>query len=125
MKNLSYYGMLAVLSVTIFTMGGCYYDNEMELYGATQCDTTNVTYSIFVEPLISDNCYVCHALSANLGGVTLEGHAAVSIYVNNGRLLGAIKHLADFSPMPQGAPKLSDCRIEKINAWINAGALNN
>jgi len=27
--------------------------------------------------------------------------------------------------MPQGSDQLSDCKIAKIRAWINAGALNN
>jgi len=104
---------------------GCYYDNELELYGAPSCDTTAVSYSLFVENIMSDNCYVCHSAAANFGGVTLEGYDATKVYVNNGRLLGAIKHAPDFSAMPQGAPKLPDCTINKIEAWIDAGALNN
>ena len=30
--------------IVCFSITGCYYDNEEELYG-TSCDTTNVTYS--------------------------------------------------------------------------------
>jgi hypothetical protein len=44
---------------------------------------------------------------------------------DNGKLVGAITHAAGFLPMPQSAPKLSDCNINKIKDWVNRGALNN
>ncbi len=104
---------------------GCYYDNEEDLYGMTDCDTANVTYSAFVRNTIEQSCFACHSAASNFGGVTLEGYEAVKVYVDNGRLLGAIRHEAGFSSMPQGAPKLSDCIIDRLQAWIDDGALNN
>ena len=56
------------------------------------------------------------------GQPTLEGYAKLKSYVDNGKLLGSIKHSPGFSPMPKGQAKLVDCDIEKIEAWVAAGA---
>jgi len=37
----------------------------------------------------------------------------------------AIEHTGGVSPMPQGAAKLPDCTINKLNAWISQGLKNN
>lgn len=103
---------------------GCYYDNEEDLY-PSNCNTDNVGYAADVAPIISVNCLVCHSTAANLGNVRLEGYAALKTYVDNGKLLGAIKHQSGFSAMPQNAPKLSACNIAKIQKWVDDGALDN
>lgn len=103
----------------------CYYDVEEEIYPTLDCESTNMSYAADIEPLLSNNCYVCHAANVNFGGITLDSHEAVVQNVNNNKILGAIKHLPGFSPMPQGAPKLLDCQIEKIESWVNDGAPNN
>ena len=103
----------------------CYYDIEEEIYPTTECLTDNVTYSEQVLPIISSNCYSCHSASANFGNVTLEGYDQIKIYVDNNKLLGAIKREDGFSPMPKSQPQLIECNIAKIEAWIDLGALNN
>lgn len=107
------------------TFVGCYYDNEEDLYGPVECDTGNVTYSSDVLPVLEQNCYVCHSAASNQGGVTLEGYNALKIYVDNGRFIGAIMHEDGFSPMPQSAPQLPQCTLDKIQAWVDEGAPNN
>ena len=109
----------------VMTFASCYYDNELELYGNEECNTSNISYSAFVEPVLETNCYGCHSTSANQGGVNFEGHANLVSTLAAGRFEGAIRHDSGFSPMPQGAPKLSDCTVDKIIAWIEDGALNN
>lgn len=104
---------------------GCYYDVEEELYPKTDCDTSAVTYSATVQPIISNRCYVCHGAGINLGNVTLEGYDNIKNYALNGDLLGAIKHQPGYSPMPQSGGMLPDCEIQKIEAWIAGGALQN
>ncbi|MCB0644373.1 MAG: hypothetical protein KDC44_22165 [Phaeodactylibacter sp.] len=107
------------------SFSACYYDIEEELYPETDCVTDNVNYSTVIQPILQTNCYTCHSAAANQGGITLEGHGQLLQYVNSGQLLGAIRHDAGFSPMPQGAPQLVDCDIEQIAAWIDQGAPNN
>lgn len=105
---------------------GCYYDVEEELYPSGQsCDTSAVTYSLGVEPIINSNCYVCHSAAAAQGGVILDDYNALKGYADSGTLLGVIRHESGFSPMPQGGSKLSNCNIAVIEKWINDGSPNN
>ena len=106
-------------------VAGCYYDSEEALYPTLECNTQNVTYSATVLPLLQDNCYRCHDAANNFGNITLEGHDRLLTYVNNGQLLGSIRHESGYSPMPKNVPQLLECEIEKIEVWVAAGALEN
>ena len=109
----------------VLGMVGCYYDVEEEIYPTLECESQGMSYQNDILPLIDDNCYVCHSAAANFGNVNLEGYTQLSAYVENGSLLGVIKHEPGFSPMPKNLSKLLDCEIEKIESWISDGALNN
>lgn len=115
---------LPLLFCFLSLLTGCYYDSEELLYGTDECTTENVTYSADVLPLIVTNCYRCHDAANNFGGVTLEGYDRLRTYVDNGQLLGAIRHTPGFSPMPKNEPQLVECNIEKIATWVAAGAPN-
>ena len=117
---------LALLcALVIMGLNACYYDVEEELYPDTSCDTVDMSYEMDIVPILSENCYECHSQAVNTANITLEGYQNVMEYVNDGRLLGAIKHLPGFSPMPKNAPKLVECNIEKIETWIESGAPDN
>ncbi len=108
----------------------CYYDSEEFLYPEinNQCDTSNVTFSDAVQPVLSQYCYSCHSntTAAALGGnIKLEDYSEVKIEADNGRLLGAIDHSPGYSAMPKGAGKLNDCSISLFRIWIDNGAPNN
>ncbi len=107
------------------TLGACYYDVEEELYPSLDCTTAGATYSGVVEPILKAKCYKCHDAANNNGNITLEGYANVKKYVTSGQLLGSIKHSAGFSQMPKNEAQLIDCNIQKIEAWVNEGALQN
>jgi hypothetical protein len=122
----------ALALLLLMILGGCYYDNEECLYpeGSTPCDTTNVTYSTNVLPLITDYCITCHSGGTPSGGISLEGYdnvrASSLIETGNyGSLIGVISHAPGNSPMPKNAPKLSDCQIRQVEIWIGQGAQNN
>lgn len=106
-------------------ISACYYDNEVELYGTAECNLDDITFSSTVLKIIEDNCYRCHDAANNFGGITLEGYTNLKPYAESGALLGVIKRESGYSPMPKNEAPLLDCEIEKIEAWINAGALNN
>lgn len=90
------------------------------------CVTTNMKYSVDIAPIIQANCFACHSnANASVSGFSLEGHSNLKAKVDDGRLVGAITHAAGFAAMPQGGAKLSDCNINKIVSWVNAGAPNN
>ncbi len=67
----------------------------------------------------------CHFSSSTLGGgILLDTYNSVAVAAKNGTLVGSIKH-DGFSAMPKDQPKLDDCRIAKIEAWVKAGSPNN
>lgn len=107
------------------TASGCYYDKEEILYPDTVCDTTAVTYSSSVVPILVSNCTVCHAGNTPSAGIKLDTYADVNIQVTNGRLWGSVSHAASYSPMPKNGAKMSTCNLTKIKKWIDAGAPNN
>jgi hypothetical protein len=113
------------MAASLVTLSACYYDVEEVLYPPSDCVTENMSFLTDIVPVIQSNCYVCHSAAANTANITLEGHASISIYVQDGRLLGAIKHQSGFSAMPQNAPPLRACDIAKIESWIESGAPNN
>jgi hypothetical protein len=122
MKNI-----IIIIAFSLFTFQSCYYDKEDLLY-PFDCDTTNITYSLTVTPIINDHCLACHGSSNynSLGGnLNLEGYNNIMVPVNSGALLNAIEHNAGYSPMPKNSPQLSDCNILKIKKWIEAGASDN
>jgi len=106
-------------------LAGCYYDVEEELYPTLECQTESVTYSNQVLDIIEGACYNCHDAASNFGNITLEGYDELKKYVDNGQLLGAIRHDAGFSPMPKNEAQLLECDVEKIEVWVNEGAPNN
>ena len=115
--------LTAILAFALFT--GCYYDVEEELYG--NCNTTNVTYSQTITNIMSNYaCLNCHSTPVSNGATfSLTTYANVKAQVDANRLYGSINHQSGFAPMPQGASKMNQCDINKVKAWIDAGAPNN
>jgi len=113
-----------VLSAISLLMAGCYYDNEEYLYpGITSCDTSNVTFSGTVAPILVANCNSCHSTTAPSGGVVTDNITGVKANIT--RIWGSINHTGTYSYMPQNLPKLSDCDLTKIGIWKDAGMPDN
>lgn len=107
----------------------CYYDSEEYLFPelSSGCDTSNVTFSTTIQPMLQSYCYSCHSNSNASGsgaGIKLENYSDVKAMADNGRLLGSISHENGYSPMPKGGSKLSDCKITQTQVWIENGAPN-
>ena len=113
--------------ITLVVTTGCYYDKEDLLYPQSgNCDNTNSTYSTVVQPALQTyGCVGCHSGPAPSGNILLTTYANINTYVQNGKLYGSITHNTGYSAMPQGGSKMNACIINKIKAWIDAGALNN
>ena len=116
--------LLILAMLFTFVLPGCYYDNEEELYG-NNCDTTNVTFSLSVKPIIDGSCNSCHSTISAQGGIVLDNHTALKGFADSGQLSGAINHQTGYSAMPKGGAKLSDCSISIIDKWIADGSPNN
>lgn len=107
-------------------MQSCYYDNEEDLYPQpAPCDTTNITYSQNVWPIVNDNCTSCHSGSAPSGNISLTDYNEIVDAANDGSLLGTIRHDDGWSPMPKGGGQLPDCDIKHIEIWVDEGTPNN
>lgn len=127
MKNL-----FSVLMLTLF-FSSCYYDNVSELHpevGLTpDCDpdTSTVTYTKDIHPLLLINCGSdnsgCHkSATVENSGISLATYTDVSGIIPS-QLLSSITHddPGNVKPMPKDGGKLSDCKINKVRAWINQG----
>ena len=89
------------------------------------CDTSNISYSGSIVPILTTWCTGCHSGSAASGGVDLTVYANVKAQVTSGKLWGDVTHAAGFNAMPVGGSSLSACDLNKINAWIHINAPNN
>jgi hypothetical protein len=122
MKRLIPLFLLCALGLT-----ACYYDKYDEIAPQTVlqgCDTVNITYKQGVTRIMASYCVGCHNPSAASGSVILTTYASVQTQAASGRLLGGIKHLPGYKPMPQGS-MLDDCNIKVIEKWVAMGMPNN
>ncbi|HMM11467.1 MAG TPA: cytochrome c [Bacteroidales bacterium] len=116
---------ISLLGLLAISLNSCYKDNEEDLYGTDNCVTTNVSFNTQVQPVLNANCVSCHSGAGASAGIRLSNHTEVSAAIDGGRFVGAIKHQSGFSAMPPSGPKLTNCQISQIEAWIAQGKPNN
>ncbi len=98
-----------LLIVGLVSLFSCKKDNKVSVAPAT-CDTASVTFAT-VQPIFAAACTSCHSQLSNETDAKNWGDFP--------RLMGSLKQESGFMAMPQGAAKLSDCEINKIQAWYN------
>jgi hypothetical protein len=121
MKFLSYFIIgLAIISVLPTS---CQYDNEEELYPDIECDTVNVSYAEDIEPIIENDCATsgCHVAGGTGNGI-FNNYTRVKAKVDNGSMRQRVVGQQDMPPDPES---LTQCQIDKVEAWLDAGAPNN
>jgi len=109
----------------LWTLSSCYNDNYQRLYPSGPCDTTNVTFSGSIMPIINSNCAGCHNSSYASGNISLDSYNNIVSAIKGGRFMGSIEQAPGYSAMPKGGGKLSNCDISSIQAWVNKGMPNN
>lgn len=112
--------------VLLLPLVGCRYEKvekTAQPSNTSACDTSNVSYKDDIRKILKDNCGACHTSSNPDGGYQLDSYAGVK--ASTGRLVGVVKHSSGYSPMPKGGSKLDACSIEKIEKWVQNGALDN
>ena len=92
---------------------------------ASDCNAFNMSYQNDIKPIIDIYCKGCHNSSNQQGGVDISTWSSLQPYITSGTFITSIEQNGSISPMPKGGAKLSQCKIDKINAWIIEGALNN
>ena len=111
--------------IASFWFISCENQNEEDLFGITGCDTSTVSWSQDIDPILASRCHHCHYDNSPITPFSLQGYQNVLIRVNSGQLEAAVNHLPGSPQMPQDGPKLPDCELSKINKWIREGAPNN
>lgn len=61
----------------------------------------------------------CHASGFGFGSYANYEDTKVSI--GFGRILGALRHEAGFSPMPKFGEQWEESKVQRLQDWINAG----
>ncbi|MBL4560456.1 MAG: hypothetical protein JKX79_05680 [Labilibaculum sp.] len=106
--------------ISLFILAGCTSDSEEELY--SNCETDNMSFQIHISPYLENNCISCHNQNLSSGGIDYSRFAGIKSGVDDGSLLGSIKHETEYEAMPPNEPKTDDCKINQIKAWINPGS---
>lgn len=116
------------ISITLFA---CTYEKGDLPIPVVNCDTTNITYSATIEPIITTYCAitlngdnVCHA-SGTIYGTNYEftTYTKVKAKVDAGTFRQRV--LIEKSMPPPNAEPLSACDLQKIQVWVDMGAPNN
>jgi hypothetical protein len=116
---------LPILLLALFVLSGtgCYYDSEERIYPGSFCDTTGVTWSGTIKPLMQAECAIpgCHVPGSQDPDLTT--YAGVRAIALDGSLKKrAIDGVPSFMPT---SGKLPNCQLVKLKAWIDAGAPEN
>jgi hypothetical protein len=120
--------------VTTSLLGSCTYEKAEDLNPVvidttqtTTCDTTSITFNNTIKPLFIAKCGTdnssCHKDENSSSGIPLLEYPSVVGQVDVGKLLSSVTRDGNAEEMPQGQPKLDDCSINKIRAWINQGMI--
>ena len=94
-----------------------------DVCSSTTCDTTGVvTYQKQIAALISLNCISCHSGSGAQKGILLDTYANVKTYLNNGKLMAAVKGTSIQMPPSY---KLTTCEMRQLQLWQANGGIQN
>ncbi len=126
-RNLLKVTVVLILSIAFVSQNAC--KSTSSNTTTAVCDTSAaVLFSATVKPIMDAKCATAGCHDANgAGGYALNTYAGVKACVNSGRFMGSMNQVSGsgYSYMPKGANKLDQCDINKIQKWVNAGALNN
>lgn len=89
--------------------------------GYGQCDTTGISYTNFIQPLMANKCVGCHGNNSPGGGIKLTNYSEVKTSAQSGKLYNSIAWVNGYVAMPQSGGQMSACYISKVRAWIDAG----
>lgn len=111
--------LLLLMMATLLLLPGCYYDNEEELYPNSFCDTTNITWSGAIQPLVQSSCAIpgCHVPGAQSPDLSTY----TGVQANAAAVKGVVADGSPFYMPPSG--KLPACDQQKVRTWVDAGAI--
>jgi hypothetical protein len=130
--------LLFILSAAGF-LTSCTSDNLEELHPTVSvCDTTGtVSFATDIQPIMNLHCGTgdigCHSDPGADGGSGFANYTDMMSYLVSSskdiKFMKTVTHDPTLSAslyMPKGqSDKIDDCSIQKLQAWINRGKLNN
>jgi hypothetical protein len=84
------------------------------------CDTSNVTFSGQIWPMMEKYCTGCHSAGSAGGGIVISGYDDMVALAGNGNLMGSIRYEPGYAKMPTNQ-QLSECNINLLQKWIDDG----
>jgi hypothetical protein len=84
------------------------------------CDTSSVTFSGQIWPMMETYCTGCHSTGNPGGGIVIAGYEDMVALAGNGSLMGSIRYEPGYAKMPTNQP-LSECNISLLQKWIDDG----
>jgi uncharacterized membrane protein len=91
----------------------------------SSCDTSAVTFSQTIYPLVEIKCQGCHSGSQPSSGLSLNTFAQIQSIALSGDFMSSINGTDGFAQMPYNSSPMPDCEKDLIQAWIDEGAPNN
>lgn len=116
---------VSVVIALAIQISSCTFYNEEDYFPIDTCNVENITYSSLTY-IFTGICAACHSESFTYReNIKMDSYENVVSSISTGPVWKAINHEEGVRAMPNGLPKLSDCEISKIGAWINAGMPEN
>ena len=84
------------------------------------CDTSSVTFTGQIWPMMETYCTGCHSASSPGGGIVIAGYDDMVALAGNGSLMGSIRWESSYAKMPTNQ-MLSECNINLLQKWIDDG----
>ncbi|MCW3121690.1 MAG: hypothetical protein JWQ38_1182 [Flavipsychrobacter sp.] len=125
---------LLIVAGVLLLFGSCYNDKYDKLYPApvvVTCDTSTITFSHDIMPILTTYCNVaggCHdEAGSNVSGFNFTEYrffvhqATTDILINDINGTPSTGHNA----MPKNLPKMPQCDIDKMTRWVNQGSQDN
>ncbi|MCB0733402.1 MAG: hypothetical protein KDC76_02410 [Bacteroidetes bacterium] len=111
-----------LLIATALMLAGCYKDKDELLYGTTDCQPVNVSFSTDILPMIRTECATsgCHVQGGSAPGI-FENYDQIKAKIDAGSFQRRVIQNRDMPP----ATPMTDCQIAFLQTWLNDGAPNN
>lgn len=90
---------------------------------AGACETSNVTFSNSIAPLVATSCEGCHSGSYPSAGISLTNYDQIAAIASSGAFYGVVTSSSGWVSMPPGI-ELSECNKETIRIWVENGYPN-
>jgi hypothetical protein len=106
----------------VLLVGSCTRHNEEDLFGDLECLNEEIRYSTIITPIMQAHCNSCHSAPTPQANIITAEYVTLREIALDGRLMGVVKHLPGYPPMPLGMPRLDNCLILRLETWVQAGA---